>query len=75
VPIPDFQTLMRPVLVAHDDGSERSTAALRDEIAAEFSISEVERQEMIPSGRARLFDNRVGWTLTHLSQAGALERT
>ena len=75
MPIPDFQTLMRPVLVAHEDGSERSTAALRDEIAAEFLISEVERQEMIPSGRARLFDNRVGWTLTHLSQAGALERT
>ena len=52
MPIPDFQTLMRPVLVAHEGGSERSTAVLRDEIAAEFSISEVERQEMIPSGHA-----------------------
>ncbi len=73
--IPDFQTLMRPVLVAHEDGNERSTAELRDVLSEEFDISEAERQEMIPSGRARLFNNRIGWTLTHLSQAGALERT
>jgi hypothetical protein len=66
---------MRPVLVAHDDGDERSTAELRDLIAEAFDITDAERQEMIPSGRARLFDNRIGWTLTHLSQAGALERT
>lgn len=66
---------MRPVLVAHRDGSERSTDELRDVISDEFDISEAERQEMIPSGRARLLNNRIGWTLTHLSQAGALERT
>ena len=66
---------MRPVLAAHEDGNERSTAELRDVISGEFDISEAERQETIPSGRARLFNNRLGWTLTHLSQAGALERT
>jgi len=44
-------------------------------ISEQFVISEAERQEMIPSGRARLFNNRIGWTLTHLCQAGALERT
>lgn len=66
---------MRPVLSAHEDGDERSTAELRDVISEGFDISEAERQEMIPSGRARLFDNRIGWTVTHLSQAAALERT
>jgi len=75
VPIPDFQTLMRPVLAVHEDGSERSTNELRDFIAQAFNVSEAERREMLPSGRARLFHNRLGWTLTHLSQAGALERT
>lgn len=75
VPIPDFQTLMLPVLVAHRDESERSTDELRDLISDEFDISEAERQQMIPSGRAKLLNNRLGWTLTHLSQAGALERT
>ena len=56
----------------HEDGAERSTAELRDAVAGQFGISEAERQEMIPSGRARLLDNRIGWALTHLSQAGAL---
>lgn len=75
MPIPDFQTLMRPVLVAHEDGNERSTAEIRGVISEEFGVSEAELQQMIPSGRARLFDNRIGWTITHLSQAAALERT
>ncbi len=63
MPIPDFQTLMRPVLLAHEGGIERGTAELRDTIANDFDITEAERQEIIPSG-ARLFDNRIGWTLT-----------
>ena len=67
--------MMRPVLVVHEDGNEWSTVQLRDVIAEEFDISEAERQEMIPSGSARLFDNRLAWTVTHLSQAGTLERT
>lgn len=66
---------MRPVLVAHEDGNELSSAELRDVISEEFDISEAEREEMIPSGGARRFNNRIGWTVTHLSQAGALERT
>src|SRR4051812_27767199 len=65
---------MRPVLAAHEDGNERSTDELRDVISEEFDVSEAERQEMIPSGRARLLSNRIGWALTHLSQARALER-
>jgi hypothetical protein len=66
---------MRPVLLAHENGNEKSTDEVRDVISEEFDITETEREEMIPSGRARLFNNRIGWTLTHLSQAGALERT
>ena len=75
MPVPDFQSLMGPVLAAHANGEERATAELRDIIAAELGITESERQLMIPSGRARVFDNRMGWTRTHLSQAGVLERT
>ena len=37
-------------------------------------MTDSERDEMIPSQKARLFDNRVAWTLTHLSKAGALDR-
>jgi len=66
---------MRPVLAAHEDGKEQSTTDLRDLIAELFGISEAERRETIPSGRARRFDNRIGWALTHLSHAGAVDRT
>ena len=45
---------------------------VRDTIAANLSVSDSERQEMLPSGRQAIFDNRVGWTRTYLKKAGLL---
>ena len=73
MPIPDFQTLMRPLLAAHEDGAEHINRDLVSELADQFDLTEDERREMLPSGGARLFDNRVGWAKTHISQAGLLE--
>ena len=73
MPIPDFQTLMRPLLAAHEDGEEHINRDLIGELADQFELTEDERREMLPSGGARLFDNRVGWAKTHISQAGLLE--
>lgn len=73
MPIPDFQTLMRPLLAAHQDGAEHLNRDLVTELADQFDLTEDERREMLPSGGARLFDNRVGWAKTHVSQAGLLE--
>lgn len=73
MPIPDFQTLMRPLLAAHEDGAEHINRDLVSELADQFELTEDERREMLPSGGARLFDNRVGWAKTHISQAGLLE--
>lgn len=75
VAIPDYQTLMRPVLVLHSDGEEHTAGAIREAMAELFGLSDAERQQLLPSGRAPLFHNRVGWTVSHLSRAGALERT
>lgn len=73
MPIPDFQSLMRPLLAAHNDGEEHINRNLVSELADQFELTENERREMLPSGGARLFDNRVGWAKTHISQAGLLE--
>ncbi len=73
MPIPDFQTIMRPLLAAHEDGKEHINRNLVSELADQFELTEDERREMLPSGGARLFDNRVGWAKTHISQAGLLE--
>lgn len=70
--IPDFQTLMRPLLEAHADGKEHQNRDLVTQLAQECGLTEQERREMLPSGRARLFDNRVGWAKTHITQAGLL---
>jgi restriction system protein len=72
MPIPDFQTLMRPLIEAHSDGNEHVNRDLVIQLADQFGLTEEERREMLPSGRAKLFDNRVGWAKSHVAQAGLL---
>jgi len=72
--IPDFQTLMRPVLAHLADGQLHRSREVKEAMADQFALSESERAEMLPSGRQRTMDNRVGWSLTYLSQAGLVER-
>lgn len=74
VPIPDFQTLMRPVLVAVDGEVPKSYAQIRDVVAPVLGVSDEDRQVMLPSGTQALFTNRVAWAVTHITQAGLLTR-
>jgi restriction system protein len=73
VAIPDFQTIMLPLLRFASDGLEHSLAQARDHIAKEFSVSEAERKELLPSGKQSTFSNRVAWAKSYLTQAGVLE--
>jgi restriction system protein len=75
VPIPDYQTLMRPVLAMHADGREHRSDEIRNEIMSQFSITDAERRQLLPSGRTPLLNNRVHWAVTYLAQAGVLTRT
>lgn len=70
--IPDFQTLMRPLLELHVDGGEHVNRDLVNALAVKFAITDEERREMLPSGRAKTFDNRVGWAKTYISNAGLI---
>ena len=72
MPIPDFQSLMRPLLDAHADGKEHLNRDLVAQLADQFGLTEDERREVLPSGGARLFDNRIGWAKSHITQAGLL---
>lgn len=72
--IPDYQTLMRPVLNSLSDGEVRRSRDVKEEMAELFDLTDEERLELLPSGRQRTIDNRVGWALTYLSQAGLIER-
>ena len=72
--IPDFQTLMRPVLAQLADGDVKRSRDLKTTVADEFHLSTAERDQMLPSGKQRVIDNRVGWSLSYLVQAELVER-
>src|SRR5213592_3525417 len=72
VAIPDFQSLMLPVLELAADGREHTLAEAREVLARRFGLTDAERAELLPSGRQRRFDNRVAWAKVHLAQARLL---
>ena len=72
MPIPDYQSCMLPLLRFAGDGEEHQ---LKDAIAAmadEFSLSDEDRNEFLPSGQQPVFTNRVGWARTYLKKAALL---
>lgn len=70
--IPDFQSLMRPLLDLHADGLEHVNRDLVNALALQLGLTDEQRREMLPSGRAKLFDNRVGWAKTYIANAGLI---
>lgn len=72
--IPDFQSCMRPALAHLADGEPHRSREVKEALADGFGLTDAERAELLPSGRQRVIDNRVGWALTFLSQAGLVER-
>lgn len=72
--VPDFQSLMRPCLAVHQDRQPHTPTDLRDRLAAQMHVSDEDRAVMLPSGGQPLFSNRVAWAVTHLAQAGLLDR-
>lgn len=70
--IPDYQTLMLPLMEFAADGREHSLREGRDALATRLGVTDEERAELLPSGRQAVFDNRVGWAKTYLQQAGLL---
>ncbi len=72
--IPDFQTLLRPTLDLLSDGQIHRSRDVKDVMADRFNLTPEERATILPSGRQRTIDNRVGWALTYLSQAGLVRR-
>jgi len=73
--IPDYQSLMLPLLRFLGDKKERSMRETIDALAKEYGLSAEELRELLPSGKQPIFDNRVGWARTYMKKAGLLEST
>lgn len=71
--IPDFQSIMRPLLAVLADGQDKTVQRIRDTLAQQFELTEEELEERLPSGRDRTYGNRVAWALTHLKAAAVIE--
>lgn len=73
MPIPDFQTLMLPLLRHLGDRKEHSNQETLDVLAKEFQLSEADLAQLLPSGTQGLFRNRVAWAKAHFKKAGLIE--
>lgn len=71
--IPDFQSIMLPLLRLAGNDRPHSLRDAVEALAIHFSLSEAERTALLPSGRQPIFDNRVGWARTYMKKAGLLE--
>ena len=72
--IPDFQSLMLPLLKVVADGREYRLRDAVELLAEEFHITDEERQQLLPSGRYPTFDNRIAWAKTYLKKAGLIDQ-
>lgn len=70
--IPDFQSVMRPVLSTVQNSVPIPLNELRERVADQFQLTEDERKERLPSGQQTVINNRVGWARTYLNKAGLL---
>jgi len=69
--IPDYQTLMLPVLRLAAVGETR-VADVAEQIANDLGLTQAEREEMLPSGRQRVLHNRIHWAKFYMSKAGLI---
>lgn len=71
--IPDYQSLMLPLLKLVSDRQEHKYRDLIENLVTEFQVTDEERKELLTSGNQAIFDNRVGWAKTYLKKAGLLD--
>jgi restriction system protein len=70
--IPDYESLMLPLLKRLADGESRTLRDVIAELADECQLTADERTQLLPSGGTLTFHSRVGWAKTYLKKAGLL---
>jgi restriction system protein len=70
--VPDFQTLMLPVLREFADGAEHATKDVRQRVASQLALTAEDVAEVVPSGTQTRLANRVAWAHVYMKRAGLL---
>lgn len=71
--IPDYQTCMLPLLRFAADNKVHKLSEAVDYISKLYKLSDIENNQLLPSGTQTIIFNRVGWARTYLKKAGLLE--
>ena len=71
--IPDYQSIMLPLLEFISDSKEYKMRNVTDELAIKFGLTEEEQKELLPSGVAPVFYNITAWAKTYLKKAGLID--
>lgn len=75
MPVPTFDQLMLPLLQFAGDNQPHHIGEAVDVLADYCHLTHEERNELLPSGNRRRFDDRVQWAKTYLKKAGLLQST
>src|SRR5690242_18757112 len=72
--IPDFQSVMLPLLTHLQDGLEHSKQEILSALASHFQLTAEEQSTLLPSGGGRvMFTTHVSLATAHLKDARLLE--
>ena len=74
MPVPDYQTLMLPVLRLLGDAADHAAGSVIEALASEFRLTPEEREQLVGSQRVSLMASRAHWAMTYLAQAGLTAR-
>ena len=71
--IPDYQTIMLPLLKFYKDEKEHHIRDATEHISKLFNLTTDERKELLPSARQTIIYNRVAWARAYMKKAGLFE--
>jgi restriction system protein len=63
---------MLPLLEIVSDKGTHKFRDVIDKLIKKFNLTNEQKQELLPSGKQPIFENRAGWAKTHLKKAGLL---
>ena len=74
IDVPQFQTLMLPLLKVMGCGHEMTTIQIRDAVADNLEMTAEALRQHLPTGPQNAFNNQMGFAITFLFKAGLLTR-
>lgn len=70
--VPKYYELFLPIMQCLSDEKTHHTREIRNACIQYFSLSDADLQEMTPSGKISLLNDRIGWAKTYLKKAGLI---